>query len=976
MSAALKFSTGSKPKSKKKGRPFGNKDFLEPIRSEPKRKLFATIDIESKDGCCCTLEQRKEVNKLGLDNCYCDGSNQKAGFQRPFLVGFYDPHGDGVDGDYMEFADEPHLRSDPKRWPWRRRHVSPGGCIDKLLNVILTKKYSGYIFYSHNGGNFDELFLLTWLQEHRDEFGFELIPIQSTIQVIRVWRIPENPGDKIKEKWEFLDSMRLMPFGLEKACQSFGVPGKISHDLDMLEGDPRWSEYLEQDCRSLCAVITKFYDLVMLRFNSEVGITTPSTAMKLFRKGYLGQHGVQERINRFAHWETCVPPKTGEECLGCAHDWIRLGYYGGRTEIFRLWGRALHYYDINSSYVAAMRERMPIGDRLIERAIEGRPLEIDWRKHHSRGGEFAGFAECRVFIPDTCPIPPLPHRGEFNKLEFPTGSFSGVWSLEELLLVTDPLVGGRIEEVTKIVWFKLQPMFGKMVEDLWRYRDKTLADYDEGLSTLAKLLGNSAYGKFAMKQERTSIVFTQDSEPDELGQPTRCFLCREVVQAGVEICNACVGSKSAMHDPSMPHDGDVWYQAKKVDAPYIIPHVASHITALARVRLWMCMRRAILTPSRHVWTTRPRSADERKVRHLGPVGEEHLFDVSVDRDGFRVADRLRGIDKKEASELYRVERTLIISDVIFINRGTFKGEEDTVHAGHPALVVSLDRRSAIVRFLSDERGDEGEYARIDLDAVVVRGGRIFYSDTDSVITDVVLHSSAALGALKDEYVLSRPLRGDEVLVDATNVVVVEGLVDAKMLVAGRVLRVRVIGREPKEKGKDERAKGLMLGEKGEALARVVFPIKTIKQSVLKVADDPADSEIDYVAVQPKVYRVTRHVRVTAEDSKSGAAEVIAEHKITMKGFPQKQRTKANLEKLAGKGERKDRTLEWEQLEKVRSLAGIGFRRPPRLIQPNKSFQTPYEKRIITEDGATRARVLPQEADHQGGRRKGRASNEG
>lgn len=530
-------------KTRKKGRPVG--DFLEPLSGNIKRRPFGTIDIESKAA----------DPEIPYDD------SQKAGFVRPFLVGFYDP----ASHEYHEFRDEPHL----KARPWMRRHISPGGCIDKLMNVLLCKRYSGHIFYAHNGGNFDHLFLLAWLRLHLDEFSFEVVPVQSSIQVIRVWRLPDSPEDPIRERWEFLDSMKLLPMGLDRACQTFGLGGKVQHDLNMHEDDPQWSVYLKQDCIALSDVLLRLYTMVE-QLGGEVGMTAPSTSMKLFRRRFLGRDGTPSKIARYAHWVEC---KNREICEGCFHAWVRQGYYGGRTELFRTYGEGLHYFDINSSYVAAMREDMPIGERIVED-------HLDWRRKE----KYAGFVECMVFVPPDCPIPPLPHRSkETGKLLFPAGYFYGVWSTEELALLDDPMVGGHIQSVTKAVWFRKKPLFARMVDELWRLRDKRIEGFDEGLSALAKLMGNSLYGKFGMKQERTSVVFTQDVER------AQCFLCRGPAVAAGGLCSECEGSKPAMAEP----DGDVWYQSKKVEAPYIIPQIAAHITALARVRIWRYMREVI-----------------------------------------------------------------------------------------------------------------------------------------------------------------------------------------------------------------------------------------------------------------------------------------------------------------------------------------------------------------------------------------------
>ena len=241
-----------------------------------------------------------------------------------------------------------------------------------------------------------------------------------------------------------------------------------------------------------------------------------------------------------------------------------------------MFGSKLHYYDINSSYVAAMAETMPVGDRIV---IEN-PTELDWRMHKS----FVGFVECTVHIPEDCAVPPLPYRADSGKLIFPVGEFAGTWDTEELSLLLDDSVRGEITSIKKVVWFGRKKVFHGMVKELWRLRDKSQADYDEGLSALAKLMGNSLYGKFGMKEERQAIVIAQKT-----GLRGECFVCGEkAISPKDQICALCVKSKPATNE----NDCDVWYQAKHISAPYIIPHIAAHITSLARVRIWRFMMAA------------------------------------------------------------------------------------------------------------------------------------------------------------------------------------------------------------------------------------------------------------------------------------------------------------------------------------------------------------------------------------------------
>lgn len=541
-----------RPRTPRKPRPVP--EYLLPLKHATKRKLFLTVDIESKHN-----------------------DTDRAGFTRPFMVGVFNPN-EGVEGEYEAFRDEPHLRERH----WQSRHYVPGGCVDKTMVYLLQDRFLGYAFYAHNGGNFDHLFWLKWLRIHQDEYGFEIIPVQSSIQIIKVWRNPDSPDEKVTDCWTFLDSAKLMPMSLAKACKTFGVPGKLDHDLNMAEEDPRWGAYLEQDCKALATVLSKFHDMIELKLGGEVGMTAPATSMKLFRRKFLGRGTSPKKVPRYQHWDGCtkLDEITGGPCKGCAHAWIRRGYYGGRTELFEGRGEGLFYFDINSSYVAAMRDRMPVDDRVV---LIGTSASIDWRMMKTH----AGFAECSVYIPPSCALPPLPHRAKkTGKLLFPSGHFHGVWSLEELALLAHDQVQGSITHVDRVVWFKRKPLFVEMVDELWQLRDTSRPDFDEGLSATAKLMGNSLYGKFGMMEDRTTIAFAKSDRVDA------CFLCQAPVEMNAGLCAGCEGSKSATGEP----DSDVWYQHKRVDAPYIIPHLAAHITALARVRLWHSMQKCLAVP--------------------------------------------------------------------------------------------------------------------------------------------------------------------------------------------------------------------------------------------------------------------------------------------------------------------------------------------------------------------------------------------
>jgi hypothetical protein len=510
---------------------------LTALLSKVKRHRIVVYDLESKDG-----------------------PTQKPGFTRVFLGGVYD----GAEfasfrnlpsKDEVQWEERGHVHKTPALppIPWERRAIEDGGCLDQLMRYLLSNAFRGAYIYAHNGGNFDHLHILPWLRARTHEFEFSIIPVQSSIQVMKV---KSRVG---KSMWTFLDSIRLLPMSLDQASKSFGFAGKLNHDLKLQEDDPKWEAYLEQDCKALYQALERFQELLTDKLQGEMGITAPSSAMKLYRRRYMGHGKTPAMIPQHRHFKECA--SRGEPCEGCLHAWFRRGYYGGRVEPFRPYGEGVSYYDINSSYPRAMLEDMPGGE---VRQYGPRKGVKDFATFEKSA---VGFVECTVEIPDTCYLPPLPHRDtRTGKLLFPVGRFSGVWPWVELALLSDPLVNGKIVDIRRSVWVEKKNLFFDFVKELYTYRDKSDSHYEEGLALLAKLMMNSLYGKFGMNEDRKEIhVLGPGEDPPE----------------GAKFPRLEGGEDDVL--------SRVVYVDKRVEPPYIIPQISAQITALARVRLWQFM---------------------------------------------------------------------------------------------------------------------------------------------------------------------------------------------------------------------------------------------------------------------------------------------------------------------------------------------------------------------------------------------------
>lgn len=213
-------------------------------------------------------------------------------------------------------------------------------------------------------------------------------------------------------------------------------------------------------------------------------------------------------------------------------------------------------YDVNSMYAWAMTQEIP--DKLYCQLGPNYKGKIPLNR--------CGFVRCDVFVPDM-PIPPLPYRQ--GKLLFPTGFLTGTWSTVELRQAVK--MGVKILRHHESVYFKTQKPFLDYVTTMFKYRDKESPAYNEAMSTIAKLIINSTYGKFGMGSLREAIHVNPELE--------------QVISRHMRPMEAAV---------SLP----VFVEDLSIETDYMLPHIAAWITALARVRL---LEGLLLLPALSLW---------------------------------------------------------------------------------------------------------------------------------------------------------------------------------------------------------------------------------------------------------------------------------------------------------------------------------------------------------------------------------------
>lgn len=603
-------------------RPSYDPELFYPLEGSPRRQKFATVDLESKDGL-----------------------TERAGFTRPFLAGFYDGR------RYQAFTDTNPGGDPMTRW-WRS-----GGCVDRMMHCCLSRDRIGTTYYCHNGGGFDFLFFLVWLMRHIEQKGLAmtLVPVGGS----RLLSIHVRVKGQKWGGWKFVDSLRTLPMSLDDAGQALDVGRKhIDFDLHTPSWDPGWLPYNERDCVLLYDVMEKAHDIVENQFGGEMGLTAPATAMKVFRRAFL--HAPISRDT-------------------ATHNFVREGYFGGRTEPHILEGRFLSYYDVNSSYPFAMTMPMPVGDA--QSWGKGEPPQ-QFKNHR------IGFCRVTVRVPDDIVLPPLPvradgahfpeHSGLDGKLLFPTGILKGVWEWGELQNAVEN--GCEIVEWHESVWYAAGPLLAEFVAELYKYRDKAHCfrcnakigqdyhcehcnepGYLLGLDAWAKLMLNSLYGKTGQRPERTSFHYRGDPDLPEGSIPL------------------------VAEDPNCP----LWVAQTEVDSPFIMPQIAARVTALARVTLYRAAKLAL----------------ESVVRECMKCHSKVTYRGAKRGTGWVLGSAIGG-------------------------SGTH-GDRESIALGIPTI------------------GPSGGVCPCG-GCVETRQGRVYYMDTDSIVTDAHLETGKALGQLKDE----------------------------------------------------------------------------------------------------------------------------------------------------------------------------------------------------------------------------------
>lgn len=413
---------------------------------------------------------------------------------------------------------------------------------NRFLNQLLDffGKSRRLIIYAHNLSNFDGVFLLKQLIKYGDVkplyFNGKLMSIEVKLN------IKGHEGKTIL----FKDSYLLLPYSLRSLCKAFSIksiksyfPFKLTNInylgvfpkftywtnitygewclLKLNYGKRAWDfrneaiKYCKLDCKVLYEILiifnSEFYN--KFKINAHSVLTAPALSMKLFKTHFMPENSIYQ-IN------------------GLIERNIRESYTGGAVDVYIPHNKqpvftknikfpriikdengnyrvVLYYYDMNSLYPTAMAQRpMPIGKPI---AFLGDIRALEPNAY--------GFFYCKITSPNNLEHPILQRR---IKTSEGTRTIAGLGSWEGWICSSEmdnAVKFGYTFEIIKGYQFETGDLFSKFVSTLYEMRQ----EYPKGhpLNQIAKLMLNSLYGKFGMRNESTRVdIYAIKTEADKL----------------------------------------------------------------------------------------------------------------------------------------------------------------------------------------------------------------------------------------------------------------------------------------------------------------------------------------------------------------------------------------------------------------------------------------------------------------------------
>ena len=395
------------------------------------------------------------------------------------------------------------------------------------------------IYFWYNNGYMPHIYI------HNADFDLRKIPEVWELGNV-IWSRTKKIGTKYArvqcKNYVIHDSLRLLPFSLEKLSKDFGLehgkvdlweavqeayPDQYTDKVDFLNrcdpDDPIYCLYLDYDVISLYELIYKLIEVSGIPEEDIIGcLSTASMSKYVLKNGYKGITFGDDIKTDYQYLTECQAwssKKTMKWCNISYEDCeykIREGFYGGRTEVFtpvlnEEWkdGERVitgYHYDVNSLYPFTMSLQSKLSGVLVgcDFPIGYPNFEDDSRicsrkwKRWLENHDGLGFIKATVNVPPQA-IPPLPAK--LGKLAFVTGIIQGTWTYNELEYAVKNC-GVEVLEIHEMIHFKkTHQIFKRFVEVFYEMKSRGKIEGNPSLTAFAKLMLNTAYGWTVLRRD-------------------------------------------------------------------------------------------------------------------------------------------------------------------------------------------------------------------------------------------------------------------------------------------------------------------------------------------------------------------------------------------------------------------------------------------------------------------------------------------
>lgn len=360
---------------------------------------------------------------------------------------------------------------------------------DGVVTLVALASEKGDVWIWHQAGKFRE-----WCDNNQDDqpvvicHNLEYDLVNEFGSYYPYLNLTYLKGRLIMAKYghvTFYDSFNHFRMPLKKIGDAFG--------LKKLEFDIHSEAYVTNDAiipmKAMC--FTRDY---LESIGGEIGATAGSSAVSVW-----------------------LHLTEGEYLTGPLDTpWLRAGYAGGRTEIFRCRAEGKLLYDHLNRPIMVEEEQSDGSVRMVhdrEASIKGFDVnsmypycmlsQFPMITHEDKGiDKTKGMAEITVSVPRDHFVGPLVWRDKHNRLVYPVGVFRGIWTYDEIRYAET--IGCKVLKVHKSIGgnFCERP-FDDFINLIYAKRK---ASSNPAEREVLKVILNSLYGKLASKNCITRVV--------------------------------------------------------------------------------------------------------------------------------------------------------------------------------------------------------------------------------------------------------------------------------------------------------------------------------------------------------------------------------------------------------------------------------------------------------------------------------------